>query len=109
MPEFKNGEINLTDAEVERVKQVIEQAKASLKMVGSMVNIPESLLDSEGRKQLTNERILSGLKSVGLASTAELEALADRVARLESTVSRMEKEITDLKSAPKPEASPKID
>lgn len=73
--------------------KVFSQARESLKFVESYVEnyvkIPEVLKDSEERKRLTNEKILSSLEAVGLATRTEVEALEKRIEQLESDIGNL--------------------
>jgi len=76
-----------------KVAEVISQAKESLKILGaleketmararSFVRIP----NAAERRRLTNHRILNSLKKLGVATQDEVEALEQKVQKLESAL-----------------------
>lgn len=75
----------------EKVNEMINQAKASLKILETLEK--ETLAKAktfikipipENRKSLTNEKILSSLKKIGLATQDEVDQLRLRIERLEA-------------------------
>ncbi len=75
----------------QKVTHAFKQAKESLKILGtleketlakarSFVRIPSA----RERKKMTNDKILSSLKKLGVATQSELEALQSKVAALET-------------------------
>lgn len=81
------------DKVTERVTRVLNQARESLKLLGtleketlakarSFVRIPSAA----ERKRMRNERILSGLQRVGVATQNELANLEKKVHRLETAL-----------------------
>lgn len=78
MPSFKDGGFSLSDADMDKVKNVIRQARESFKAMGGFV--------AAERRNLTNERILAGLKSLGMTTKSEMEAMEKRVSDLERKV-----------------------
>lgn len=78
----------------ETVSKVLSQAKESLKVLESLekealaqiksaagsVKIP----NAEERKRLTNDKILSSLKKLGVATQVEVDELNSRIAGLEA-------------------------
>jgi hypothetical protein len=78
-----------------RLEQVLTQAKDSVRMLGafekktlakakSFVKIP----GSRERRRMTNDRILSGLRRLGVATQAEVDALSSKIQELEASVHR---------------------
>jgi hypothetical protein len=77
----------------EKVAQVFNQAKESLKILEtleketlakarSFVKIPTSA----ERRRLTNDRILNSLKKLGVATRSEVDTLEERIQKLESAL-----------------------
>lgn len=77
----------------EKVTQAINQAKESLKVLEtleketlakakSFVKIPSAA----ERKRLTNDRILSSLRKLGVATQSEVEALEQKLHKIESSL-----------------------
>jgi hypothetical protein len=75
------------------IEQVISQARDSMKVLGtlerqtlakakSFVKIPSA----KERRRLTNDRILSGLKRLGVATQAEVDTLNGKVRALEASI-----------------------
>jgi hypothetical protein len=78
-----------------RLEQVLAQAQDSIKMLGafekstrakakSFVKIP----NAKERRRLTNDRILSGLRKLGVASQAEVDTLSNKIRELETSFHR---------------------
>jgi hypothetical protein len=77
----------------ERVNQVLSQAKESLKILEvleketlakarSLIKFPTA----DERRRLTNDRILSSLKKLGVATQSEVQALELKLQRIESNL-----------------------
>jgi len=77
----------------QRVTQVLNQAKESLKLLGtfekeaiekarSFVKIPSAA----ERRRLTNDKILSGLRKLGVATQSEVNELSEKVHSLETAL-----------------------
>jgi hypothetical protein len=88
----KSAKKNLSNTK-QKVTDFFHQAKDSLKILEtfeketiakakSFVKIP----NSTERKRMTNERILAGLKKIGVATQEEVNALKVKVQRLEATL-----------------------
>ena len=72
-----------------RVGKVIDQAKQSLKILEmlekeTMAKAKDFVKLSGDPKKLTNDKILSSLKKLGVPSQAEVDALRARVEKLEA-------------------------
>ena len=67
----------------QRLAKLVDTALGTVKNLEGMVDL--SIL--KDRKILTNEKILSSLKSIGVASQAEVDALKARVEELEKKLS----------------------
>ncbi|MEO5969231.1 MAG: phasin family protein [Bdellovibrionia bacterium] len=76
-----------------KIEQVLTQAKDSVKMLGdiekktvakakSFIKIP----GSRERRRMTNDRILSGLRRLGVATQAEVDSLSSKIQELEASV-----------------------
>lgn len=89
----------------ERVNQVFSQARESLKVLETIeketlekakrfVRIPEA----EVRKRLSNDKILTSLKKIGVATRSEVNNLESRLEALES-------QLRELSAAPATKAS----
>ena len=90
-----------------RLEGVLTQAKDSIKMLGaferqamakakSFVKIP----GAKERRRLTNDRILSGLRKLGVATQSEVDALRDKIQELEASVHRPSHGAHSAHSAP---------
>lgn len=78
---------------VSSVNKVIQQAKASLKLLETLekqtIQRARTFVKNplpKHRKRLTNEKILTSLRSLGIASRQEVRELAERVQKLEALV-----------------------
>jgi len=78
-----------------RLEEVLTQAKDSIKILGaferktlakarSFVKIP----NAKERRRFTHDRLLSGLRKLGVATQAEVNALSEKIQELESSVHR---------------------
>ena len=80
-----------------QVNQVLQKAKKSLKIFSfdkktfakarTLVRIPSAA----ERKELTRERILASLKKVGLATQSDLDALHQKIQKLEAALRQKSK------------------
>lgn len=70
------------------LQAIMNQAKESLKMVETFASQIPALKTG---KEATNQKILASLKSLGLVSREELEALEDRVKSLEDELKKLSK------------------
>lgn len=81
----------------QKFADMLSQAKESLKLLGTLekeavakarklVKLPSAA----ERKKLTNEKILSGLKKLGVATQGELEELQTKVQKLETELHHKE-------------------
>lgn len=75
----------------EKVLKAFNQAKSSLKNF-STTEVTESvsklLFDSKERKRLTNEKIVSSLKDLGMVTQSDLTELKDRITKLEAELTQ---------------------
>jgi polyhydroxyalkanoate synthesis regulator phasin len=79
-----------------RVGKVIKQAKQSLKILETLEKetfakaktfasmIPSASSGSDAAKKMTNDKILSSLRKLGVPTQAEVDALRARVEKLEA-------------------------
>lgn len=63
------------------VSKVFDQARASLKLLESLAPV--------NRAGLTNEKILSSLKKIGVASAEDVESLRIRIETLEAQLANL--------------------
>ncbi len=93
-----------------RLEQVLSQAKDSIRMLGafekktlakarSFVKIP----DAKERRRLTNDRILSGLRKLGVATQSDVDALSSKIQELETSVKHPSHKSHSVNSAPEAE------
>ena len=95
-------------APLSKVSQVIQQAKASLKLLETLekqtIQRARTFVKNplpRHRKRLTNEKILASLRSLGIASRQEVRELAERIEKLEALLAAA------TVSAPKKARAPK--
>jgi len=106
---------NLSATSREQMSKVFKQAKDSIKLLEllekealskakSFVKLPRGA----DRKKLTNAKILSSLKKLGVATQEEVLALRDRIEQLEGQLSAHESSSGHKKknSAPQADAIP---
>lgn len=85
----------------ERVTQVFNQARESLKLFEALeketlakaktfVKIPMAA----NRKRLTNDKILSSLRKLGVASLSEVKELQNRIEKLEEQITLLNQQVS---------------
>jgi hypothetical protein len=83
----------------EQVLKILNQAKDSLKVLQTLEKetMAKARTFVPEQRRLTNEKILTGLKRMGVATQDEVQALSSKIKSLESAMGRPAR----TKSAPK--------
>lgn len=73
-----------------KMKKAISQAKESLKFLELAKDQAKTFVNIPKAKEISNEKLVAGLKKLGLAKQEDLEALQARVETLETKVEALE-------------------